>query len=119
MALASSGDASPPKTARGRGGSPAWRPRDPPPKTSRAGEAQHRQGVGRQCSPESRRQTLALQLAGRDRNVAHDPLTVDGKIGCADVMTELVLAGVLGEEAIEVGVIRAKGLAVGQTPGVA
>ena len=86
---------------------------------SESGEAQHRQGVARQLSPESRRQTLALQLAGRDRRVAHDALTVDGNIGCTDVMTELVLAGVLGEEAIEVGVIRAKGLAVGQTPGVA
>jgi hypothetical protein len=52
---------------------------------------------------------FALDMPGRDRRVTEDAIALDGDIGRAKVVTELVLPGVLAEEAVEVGIARTEG----------
>jgi hypothetical protein len=55
---------------------------------------------------------FALDMPGRDRRVTQDAAVLYGGVGRTDVVTELVLPRVLGEEAVEVGIARAERRAV-------
>jgi hypothetical protein len=73
-----------------------------------AGEPKHRQRVARQLAAQRRRGVLTFDLARRDGGVANDAFAINRDVRRANVMTELVLSGVLDEEAIEVRVARAE-----------
>jgi len=73
-----------------------------------ASQAQDRQRIPRELLAPGRGQVLDLQMPRGHRGVAHDPAVFHCHVGDADMMPELVLAGVLLEEAIQVEVPGAK-----------
>jgi len=83
----------------------------PPPKRvvhRQTGQPQNRKRVSRQPLPQGGGELLDLDVPRRHCGIAGDTIPFDRHVGSAEVMTKLVLPGVLVEKTIQVRVARAK-----------
>lgn len=72
-------------------------------------QAENRQRIMRELFPSRRRQLVDLDMSGGNRREAEETAVVDGDVGDAQMMSELVLTRKLVKEPIEVRVSRAEG----------
>jgi hypothetical protein len=71
-------------------------------------EPQDGKRVTRQFFPSRRGEVFHLEMSGRHRCVPDDPVCLHGDVGCADMVTELILAGVLVKETVKILVAGSK-----------